>query len=293
MIQVLFVRYRSSMPIDSNMPRVAALVTVFAALTLNGCSRGEEPAYAKSPNAVGPRLTVIGVPSEPYQPVAVANGVRLAGTVLFVGTRPPDSAVTPGRDQNVCGAAINLPTLTLQDSSLAEVVVWLADIRSGRPLPSTRRFELVAQGCRFAPHVQAIGAGGTLNVRNDDAVIYRSHAVDSRTGETVTDLPFTDAGQVIPLDRQLAAPVLLEVKSTSHPWMRAWVAAFDHPYFAVTGEAGRFAIDGVPQGAYTLKAWHRSLGVTSHPVTIGPDGARVTIRFGDPAPPVNPATAAQ
>lgn len=293
MIRVLFVRYRYSMAIQLSRPRLAAFVASAFVLILSGCSRGEEAAYAKSANGGGPRVTVIGVPTEPYRPIAVTNGVRLAGRVLFTGTRPQDSTVTPGRDQNVCGESIRIPTLTLRDSSLAEVVVWLDDVRTGRPLPASKRFELVVQKCSFMPHVQAIVAGGTLIVRNDDAMIYRSHAEDARTGETVTALPFTDAGQVIPLDRQLAAPVLLEVKSASHPWMRAWVAAFDHPYFAVTDADGGFSIGDVPQGPYTLKAWHPSLGITSHPVAIGPDGAAVTIRFGDPAPAVNPAIGAQ
>lgn len=274
----------------SRFPLVAAALLI---VIVQACSSGDEPAYAKAPNGGGPRIAVIDVPAEPYKPVPVTNGVRLAGRVLFTGTRLADSAATPTRDQNVCGASVMVPTLVLQDSALADVVVWLADIRTGRPLPASRRFELVAEKCRFTPPVQAVVAGGTLNVRNDDAVIYRNFAVDTRTGETVTDLPFTDAGQVIPLDRQLAAPALLEVKSTSHPWMRAWIAAFDHPYFAVTGRNGSFAFDGVPQGSYTLKAWHPALGVTSHPVTIGPAGATVTLKFGNPAPPVSPATGAQ
>lgn len=274
------------------MPRFAALTSLLV-LGLSGCSRDDEPAYAKSPNGGGPRVTVIGVPTEAYRPIAVANGVRLNGTVLFTGTRPADSTATPASDQNVCGAAVTVPTLALRDSSLADAVVWLDDVRAGRPLPVSRRFELVAQKCVFTPRVQAIVAGGALNVRNDDPVIYRSHAIDSRTGETVTDLPFTDAGQVIPLDRQLTAPVLLEVKSISHPWMRAWVATFDHPYFAVTGGNGAFSIDGVPPGSYTLKAWHPALGLTSHSLTVGADGAAVTVKFGDPAPPVAPATGAQ
>lgn len=280
------------MKIEWHMPRFAVL-TCLLVLGLSGCSRDDEPAYAKSPGVGGPRVTVIAVPDEPYRPGAVANGVRLNGTVLFTGTRPDDSTATPARDQNVCGASINVSTLALRDSLLADAVVWLDGIRTGRALPVSRRFELVSQKCVFTPRVQAIVAGGALNVRNDDPVIYRSHAIDSRTGETVTDLPFTDAGQVIPLDRQLAAPVLLEVKSTSHPWMRAWVATFDHPYFAVTAESGAFSMDGVPPGSYTLKAWHPALGVTSHALTVGANGAAVVVRFGDPAPPVNPATGAQ
>ncbi len=274
------------------MPRCAALTSLLL-LGLAGCSGDDEPAYAKSPNGSGPRVTVIGVPTEPYRPIAVTNGVRLNGTVLFTGTRPADSTATPARDQNVCGAAINVLTLRMRDSSLAGVVVWLDDIRTGRPLPLSRRFELVSQKCVFTPHVQAIVAGGALNVRNDDPVIYRSYVSDSRTGETVTDLPFTDAGQVIPLDRQLTAPVLLEVKSASHPWMRAWVATFDHPYFAVTGENGAFSMESVPPGAYTLKAWHPALGVTSHPLNVGTEGASVTVKFGDPAQPVTPAMGVQ
>lgn len=279
----MFVRYRYSMSILHSRPPLVAFAASVLLLASQACSRGDEPAYAKAPNGGGPRITVIDVPAEPYKPVAVVNGVRLVGTVLFTGTRLADSIATPARDQSVCGASVTVPTMMLQDSALADVVVWLADIRAGRPLPASKRFELVAEKCRFTPPVQAVVAGGTLNVRNDDAVIYRNFVVDTRTGESVTDLPFTDAGQVIPLDRQLAASALLEVKSVSHPWMRAWVAAFDHPYFAVTGKAGSFALDGVPQGAYTLKAWHPALGVTSHPVTIGPAGATVTLKFGDPA----------
>ncbi len=281
------------MAIECSGPRFAALAVSLLALNLAGCSRDDGPAYAKSPNGSVPRITVIGVPSEPYRPAAVVNGARLGGRVLFTGTRPEDSTVTSGRDPNVCGATIHVPTLTVQDSSLADVVVWLDDIRSGRPLPVSKRFELVSQKCGFTPRVQAIVTGGALNVRNEDPVIYRSHAIDSRTGETVIDLPFTDAGQVIPLDRQLSTPVLLEVKSVSHPWMRAWVAAFDHPYFAVTGKDGSFTIDDVPQGTYTLKAWHPALGVTSHSLTIGPDGASATVKFGDPVPLASPATGAQ
>lgn len=281
------------MAIERSLLRIAAPVLSAVALSLSACSRGDEPAYAKSSNGGAPRISVIGVPSEPYRPVVVTNGARLSGVVQFTGAPRADSVVTTGRDPRVCDATMRIPALVVQDSALADVVVWLADIRTGRPLPVSKRFELVSHKCSFTPHVQAVATGGTLNVRNDDALIYRNHAIDSRTGDTVTELPFTDAGQVIPLDRQLKAPILLEVKSSSHPWMRAWIAAFDHPYFAVTGKGGAFSMNDVPPGSYTLKAWHPALGVTTHPVTIGAGGAGVTIKFGDPAPPVNPATGAQ
>ena len=47
-----------------------------------------------------------------------------------------------------------------------------------------------------------------------------------------------------------------------HPWMNAGVMVFDHPYFAVTDEDGKFEITKAPRGNFNLYirrvngAWH-------------------------------------
>jgi hypothetical protein len=41
--------------------------------------------------------------------------------------------------------------------------------------------------------------------------------------------------------------------------MAAWVGVFDHPFFAVTDEKGRFEIQGLPPGKYTVAVWHEKL----------------------------------
>jgi hypothetical protein len=45
-----------------------------------------------------------------------------------------------------------------------------------------------------------------------------------------------------------------------HPWMRAYVGVFDHPYFAVTDSDGRFTMPAPPAGRCVLKIWHESKG---------------------------------
>jgi hypothetical protein len=62
--------------------------------------------------------------------------------------------------------------------------------------------------------------------------------------------------------------------------MHAFAVVQDHPFFAVTGTDGVFSITGVPQGAYTLEAWHPTLGAKSMSVKIGV-GAKgaITARF--------------
>jgi hypothetical protein len=50
--------------------------------------------------------------------------------------------------------------------------------------------------------------------------------------------------------------------------MRAWVVVAEHPFFAVSGASGEFALDNVPPGKYTLKIWHETLGAVTRDVTV-------------------------
>ena len=51
--------------------------------------------------------------------------------------------------------------------------------------------------------------------------------------------------------------------------MKAYIAVFDNPYFAVTRKDGSFDLKNVPPGTYTLVAWHELYGTSEQPVTIG------------------------
>lgn len=55
--------------------------------------------------------------------------------------------------------------------------------------------------------------------------------------------------------------------------MQSWIYAADSPYWAVTREDGTFVIDDIPPGAYSITAWHPSLGVRQRWVSLGPGGA--------------------
>jgi len=68
--------------------------------------------------------------------------------------------------------------------------------------------------------------------------------------------------------RFLAPEVMVEARCDIHPWMVAHIGVVAHPWFAVTGTDGRFAIAGVPEGRYTLATWHESLGVRRREVVV-------------------------
>ena len=53
-----------------------------------------------------------------------------------------------------------------------------------------------------------------------------------------------------------AVEVMVKVKCDVHAWMGAWVGVLDHPFFAVTDAAGKYSIEGLPDGKYTIEVWH-------------------------------------
>jgi hypothetical protein len=68
-----------------------------------------------------------------------------------------------------------------------------------------------------------------------------------------------------------AEPEFVRVKCDVHPWMTAYIAVFDHPFFAVTGEDGRFQIDHLPAGTYTLIARHERYESLERQITVTGD----------------------
>ena len=72
--------------------------------------------------------------------------------------------------------------------------------------------------------------------------------------------------------------VMLPFKCDVHKWMNAWVGVLEHPFYAISGKGGTFALAGLPPGTYTIEAWHEKLGTQTQMVTIGAKESK-TITF--------------
>jgi hypothetical protein len=281
-----FVGFRRSIPSMSlrDPRRPATRRTLIAlwslALVALGCGH-ERRASARSDTAGDARANAAQA-AEPvlpsYHVVDVARGGAIVGRVTTSAEPPADSVVPVTIDQALCGAEQRIPLVERRGDRLANVVVWLADARRGKPLPVERRFEITATGCTLEPRVQAAIAGGMLNVRSLDATTHRTRF--ARNDAVLDVVQETDWGQVVPTEKVLARPGLVEARCTLHPWARAWIRVFDHPYFAVTNRDGTFTIDSVPPGTYHLVAWQARLGVKEQMVTVeATKDAKVTVAF--------------
>jgi hypothetical protein len=58
--------------------------------------------------------------------------------------------------------------------------------------------------------------------------------------------------------------------------MRAWIGVLDHPFFAVTDEAGNFEIRNLPAGKYKVGLWHERLKAEDRDIEVNGD---MTLEF--------------
>jgi hypothetical protein len=79
------------------------------------------------------------------------------------------------------------------------------------------------------------------------------------------------------------ADQIVKLKCDVHPWMTAFVLVSSHPFFAVTGEDGKFTIANLPAGTYEVEAWHEKLGTQKSKVTVGAsDTQSASFKFSPP-----------
>ena len=273
-------------PLRATAPRFA--LTLVLSLFVVACD-GEGSGFAvgrksrTSAGAVEPELAgpvVVAVPKVPYTASATAAPGSVSGTATLASPLAPAAPVATGRDSLVCGKTIPDSSVQQKGTGLGNVVVWLDGVRSGKALPRERRIELESDRCMLTPRVQATATGSAVNVIGHDD--FRQHLRFLAAGDTAARAAILlgKDEQVIPTERPAAAPGLVIVRDADHSWPRAYVAVFDHPYFAVTKPDGSFTIDSVPPGKYTLVAWHERTGRTEQTVDVGANGVvKVTVEL--------------
>lgn len=261
--------------------RIAFAITALVAGT--GCERARS-SFSKSDSSASTSgeamaATAKAAQAPPYTVRPLDTFGRVTGIVEIDGEPPPDTVFQPAGDPLICGAPFTRRGIERSGNRAVGVVVWIDGLRSGKPLPVERRFELVNERCLLWPEVQTALAGGTLNVRNLDATEHRTRITRREGGEVVATIRETDEGQVVPNEHVLSKPGVLNLSCDVHPWTHAWIAVFDQPYFATTGRDGAFSIDSIPPGRYQLRLWYPRLGPVEESVTIEPGKAAiVTLR---------------
>jgi hypothetical protein len=192
----------------------------------------------------------------------------VTGKVTFDGKVPARKQVNlTGNPQ--CAAMHKQPLIDEglivgKDNAIANVVVSIKNAPAGAKAPADPVY-LDQKECRYQPHVIAIMIGTPLLVKNSDPFLHNVHGLPQDNKAFNFGQPNIDPGRKI---TGITTPESFRVKCDVHPWMSAAIAAFDHPYFAVTGEDGTFAIKSLPDGDYEVVFWHEKLGEVAGKVSV-------------------------
>jgi hypothetical protein len=132
----------------------------------------------------------------------------------------------------------------------------------------------------YTPHVLAVMVGQPFSVANSDPTMHNVHVMARHNRQWSSSQPVGSVPLKSTFERpEFAIPVLCNI----HPWMRAYVFAFDQPYFAVTGTDGTFTIKNLPPGTYSIEAWHEQHQTLDQTVTLDPKQSKAitfTFHFG-------------
>lgn len=126
----------------------------------------------------------------------------------------------------------------------------------------------------FVPHVLAITTGSTVDFLNNDRTY---HNVFSLSKVKRFDLGRYAAGKSKPV--RFDRPGIVRVFCEIHSHMSAFILVFSHRYFAVTGADGRYQVESVPPGRYTVIAWNEGVERDSRSVAVPGDGNSVELDF--------------
>jgi plastocyanin len=125
------------------------------------------------------------------------------------------------------------------------------------------------KGCLYEPHVVGVMVGQPLQFRNSDQEAHNVHGKPKDVDAWNFLMSRPNSTRDVVFDKpEIGIPVSCDV----HPWMRAYVSVFNHPYFAVTPSDGTATLRTVPPGQYVVGAWHESFGSLVQPVTLAPSG---------------------
>lgn len=209
-------------------------------------------------------------------PVLVLLAAFLAATETLVSTAAPNVAIrgrvelrqAPGdltRRPNVSDVA--MPRGHDPTDRRRSVVYLETAPRAAFEQREDVRVKLDQRNEAFVPHVLAIVAGTTVDFPNNDKTY---HNVFSLSPTKPFDLGRYAAGhsKSIRFDR----PGIVRVFCDIHSHMSAFILVFAHRHFTVTDEEGRYRLDNVPPGTYTVVAWNESAATESRRVVVGESG---------------------
>jgi plastocyanin len=152
-----------------------------------------------------------------------------------------------------------------------ESVVYVEAV-AGKTFPApTAKTVIDQKGLMFVPHVVVVEQGATVDFLNSDTVAHNvfwtSISGNKKLGHNLGTWPKGEK-RSFKFDDPGVVPLLCNV----HPEMAAYIIVAPTPYFVISNSSGEYKIENVPDGSYTVTAWHEGAKSQSKPVPVSGEG---------------------
>jgi plastocyanin len=209
------------------------------------------------------------IPSEPATVLDSATFGSLRGQVTFEGPLP-DIKRSAVKSFSECAVfhkgKVITPDVLITEGKLQNVFIYVKEGLEGMFFnPPSKPAVLDQLGCFYEPHVLGVQVGQKILIKNSDPTLHNVHAKPKLQREFNIGMPVIGM-QVTKMFQK--AEVMIPLSCDVHSWMKMYVGVLPHPYFAVSQENGKFMIKDLPEGKYTLEAWHEVFGTKSQIVNI-------------------------
>ncbi len=114
-----------------------------------------------------------------------------------------------------------------------------------------KALQITQTGETFVPHVLPIVQGTTVDFPNQDPIFHNVFSLSDAKSFDLGRYPKGESKSVI-FDQTGIIPVFCHLHSN----MSAIVLVLDNTFFTVPDAAGRYRIEDIPAGTYTLVGWH-------------------------------------
>lgn len=197
---------------------------------------------------------------------AGARGESIEGTIVIKKklTRPRVTAEVPMYQR---GVAVDLGADPQEDplaSERARVAVWLEGELPQLP-PSGAVAAMEQLNRRFSPELLVIQAGSKVSFPNDDPIFHNVFSLSGTKSFDLGNYPRGDTRVV-----SFPKPGIVFVNCHLHPNMSASIVVTPNKWNTLAGRDGKFGLQDVPPGRYSIVAWHKAAGFFRQPVTVAP-----------------------
>ncbi len=208
-----------------------------------------------------------------YRGGSVKDGGTIEGTVTFKGA-PAADKFDINKNPEVCGKGHKTsPRLVVgKGGGVKNAVVYLESIKKGKSFDGAA-VTIDQEKCEYSPHVVIAEKKTEVTLKSSDAILHNIHMY----GAATYNIPFPDKNTIKKKMRK--SGVVEMVCDAGHGWMSAFIHVVEHPYYAVTDAKGKFSLEDVPAGKYTLKVWHEGWKIVEK---IQKDGVVARYKFADP-----------